>query len=175
MCSCVAKVTAPPPPTDTHTHRRAHMHTNTHTVSWLTLTLPNVSSEKFGYRSSGWLRDTDSKRDKQLLHCDKLVIGKRYTVTHTPTHIHIHTPTPVALSCCIHLLQKIYSSCQWQFNCHAAQVPERCQSPAATHRSGDQSFRGATSIHSPFSFNSDSIKQCKQVIKLPWACLLLMH
>lgn len=146
MCSCVAKVTAPPPPTVSLSH--THMQTHTRTV------LNHFDFAKCG-RNFGECSSPHGQTGKETSKCSS-VSGK-----HTHAHTCVHTPVPLSC-CCIHLLQKIYSSWQWQFNCHAAPVPEPCQSPAAAHRLADKSFTGATSIHLPLSV-LPGIAQCEQV------------
>lgn len=101
MCSCIAKVTAPPPHTE---------------VSWLLLTLPNCVQLEFllsGPRQFRGLADTATTALWEMEDC------KWYT------------RTPVALSCCIHLLLTTSGSWQWQFNCHEplCQSPARTQLP----------------------------------------------
>lgn len=64
MCSCVAKVTAPPPPAVTHRSRHTRRR-----ASWLALNSPNDSSQTCVGCSSGW-------PGKQLYRCDKREIGK---------------------------------------------------------------------------------------------------
>ena len=146
MCSCFAKVTAPPPPpTDTH----KYTHPSYPDSIWL---CQNVLCCNLVDCSWGWLRD------RQRMWQTNVVLW--LVIPHTPSYKH--------LWCC----QATFSFCK-RFTVPASDsltaMQPRCQSPAGAQLphtdQKSKSFIAATSLHVFFSFLT-AITQCKQLMMI---------